>query len=117
MCVPLCTRIERIEIMDRPLTTRLSLRVIPSARSSSFWASVIAAIIETLDGFSAYDLSPGIPGMLLSIGNVRSTTRLNFSCTGSWAEATDVAPSTSRANIVRFIACSPLSLVTAVRCK
>src|SRR5882757_22494 len=30
--------------------------------------------------------------MLLSIGNVRSTTRLNFSWTGSWANAADAAP-------------------------
>src|SRR3954471_4678028 len=30
--------------------------------------------------------------MLLSIGNVRSTTRLNFNCTGAWAKATDAVP-------------------------
>jgi hypothetical protein len=53
MCVPLCTRIDRTEIIDRPLTARLLLRVIPSARSSSFWASVIAAMMETLEGLSA----------------------------------------------------------------
>ena len=30
--------------------------------------------------------------MLLSIGNVRSTTRLNLSCTGAWAPATAAIP-------------------------
>jgi hypothetical protein len=80
----------------------------PSARSSSFCASVMAAMMDTRDGFSAYDLSPGIPGMLLSIGTVRSTTRLNFSCTGSCADAIDAAPSAkdSRTSIFPFIICS-----------
>src|SRR5215467_14384515 len=112
MCVPLCTRIDRIEIIDRPLTASLSLRDIPSARSSSFWASVMAAMMETLDGLSAYDFSPGIPGMLLSIGNVRSTTRLNFTCAGSCAEAADAMPTAkdSRTNVFRFIICSLLCL-------
>ena len=35
--------------------------------------------------------------MLLSIGNVRSTTRLNFSWTGAWANAVDAVPRMPRA--------------------
>ena len=45
----------------------------------------------TLDGLSRYGFSPGIGAILLSIGNVRSTTRLNFSWAASWAAATGTA--------------------------
>ena len=43
--------------------------------------------------------------MLLSIGNVRSTTRLNFNSTGAWAKATDAVPNArdSKASIRAFI--------------
>jgi len=43
--------------------------------------------------------------MLLSIGNVKSTTRLNFSWTDSWAKATDAVPNAreSKTSIRAFI--------------
>jgi hypothetical protein len=43
--------------------------------------------------------------MLLSIGNVRSTTRLKFNWTGAWANATDAVPNArkSKTSIRAFI--------------
>ena len=43
--------------------------------------------------------------MLLSIGNDRSTTRLNFNSTGAWAKATDAVPNAreSKTSIRAFI--------------
>jgi hypothetical protein len=54
--------------------------------------------------------------MLLSIGNVRSTTRLKFNWTGAWANATDAVPNAreSKTSIRAFIMIVLLTVLATV---
>src|SRR6266850_6803539 len=61
-------------------------------------------------------LKPGIPAMLVSIGNVRSTTRLNFSVTACCANAADAVPKAraSKTNVRAFIIVDLLAFLSEI---